>query len=150
MIHAKRVVALACLTAGAALAHHGFGGAYDRSAPVYLEGVVEQAYFGCPHAEVVLRVDQGAPRAALPASASEFSDGRTYWRAALGERPEIEFPPVARFFALDGRIRAGDRIAVVALRNCESPHQLRGQWVAPADGAPVAREGRMQQETNGC
>jgi len=133
-----------------AVAHHGFGGEYERGAPVYLEGTVVHSYFGYPHAEIVLEADRRVQAATLPASAAEFEDGLTFWRAGLGARPEIEFPPVALFFDLDGRIAAGDRVAVIALRNCEAPHQLRGQWIAPADGAPVVRSGRVQTEVQTC
>ncbi len=140
----------ASLAAGAALAHHGFGGEYDRSTPIYLEGVVEQAFFGYPHAEIVLTADASVDNAPGVVAEGEFGDGLTFWRAELGPSVEIEFPPVRRFFDLDGRIAPGDRIGVVVLRNCEPPHQLRGQWVAPAEGDPVVRSGRMQNEVSGC
>lgn len=138
------------LTATTALAHHGFGGTYDRSAPVYLEGTVESAFFGYPHAELVLTVDTDVRSASLGDEAREFADGLTFWRAEIGATSEIEFPPVALFFDLEPRIRPGDRIAVIVLRNCEPPHQLRAQWVAPASGDPVVRRGRMQTEVQGC
>jgi len=147
---ASAVGVLAMLTAAAALAHHGFGGAYDRSAPIYLEGTVERAYFGYPHAELVLRADPSARPADLPDSAAEFAPGLGVWHAELGGAPDIEFPPVRRFFDLEERIKPGDRIAVIALRNCEPPHQLRAQWVAPESGPPVVRSGRMQSEVEHC
>lgn len=147
---AGALAAASMLVAAAALAHHGFGGAYDRSAPIYLEGTVERAYFGYPHAELVLRADPAARPDDLPESAAEFAPGLAVWQAELGEAPEIEFPPVRRFFALEERVRPGDRIAVIALRNCEPPHQLRAQWVAPESGPPVVRSGRMQSEVERC
>ena len=140
---------LTLLGAGAA-AHHGFSGRYDRTAPIYLEGTVIEAYFGYPHAEVTLEADPAAVGIALPAEASAFTTGLTYWRDALGARPEIEFPPTRGFFDLDGRVRPGDRVAVVVLRNCEPPHQLRGQWISVADGSTVLRSGRVQDEVDGC
>ncbi|MEL6782687.1 MAG: hypothetical protein AAFO51_09940 [Pseudomonadota bacterium] len=134
-----------------ALAHHGFGGRYDRAAPIYLEGKVLEAYFGFPHAEVLMDVDPDATVAPAPVAAGEFATGLTFWRATLGRPVEVEFPPVARFFALEGRVEAGDRIGLVVLRNCEPPHQLRAQWVAPPKGPPVIREGTMQsEELGGC
>ncbi len=147
---ASAVGAVAMLTTAAALAHHGFGGAYDRSAPIYLEGTVEQAYFGYPHAELVLRADPSASPADLPDNAAEFMPGLGVWQADLGEAPEVEFPPVRRFFDLADRIEVGDRIALIVLRNCEPPHQLRAQWVAPESGPPVVRSGRMQSEVESC
>ncbi|MEO1018550.1 MAG: hypothetical protein AAFY56_12790, partial [Pseudomonadota bacterium] len=118
------------VAAGSANAHHGFGGEYDRGAPIYLEGTVVSAYFGYPHAEVELSVDMTVQSVELRGNAREFTDGLTFWRDEFGASPEIEFPPVALFFELDSRIQVGDRIAIIALRNCGAPHQLRGQWVA--------------------
>lgn len=138
------------LAATAALAHHGFGGSYDRSAPVYLEGTVQRAYFGQPHAELVLTVDAAVQSATLDETAQAFADGLTFWRAEFGASPEIELPPVRLFFDLETRVRPGDRIAIIALRNCDPPHQLRAQWIAPPAGEPVVRRGRMQTEVSGC
>ena len=53
-------------------------------------------------------------------------------------------------FELDGRVNPGDRVAVIVLRNCEPPHQLRGQWVRPARGEAVIRGGTLQAEVEGC
>ncbi len=140
--------ALSVLAASAALAHHGFGGRYDRSTPVWLEGVVEDAFFGYPHAEIVLRADRDPDLGDLPVTASEFDAGLAVYEG--DDTVEIEFPPVQLFFALEGRIDVGDRIAVIVLRNCEPPHQLRGQWVRLADGEQVLRRGTMQEEVLGC
>ncbi|MEM9764015.1 MAG: hypothetical protein AAF968_16160 [Pseudomonadota bacterium] len=149
-----RVVALSAMVAVGgtlALAHHGFGGRYDRSAPIYLEGTVLEAYFGFPHAEVLIEADPDAIVAPASIATGEFVTGLTFWQAALGLQVEVEFPPVARFFALEERVDVGDRIGLVVLRNCEPPHQLRAQWVAPPTGPPVIREGTMQsEEPGGC
>lgn len=141
---------IAGLAASVALAHHGFGGQYDRSAPIYLEGVVAEAYFGFPHAEVVIDADPEIATAPEEIMSGEFAAGLTFWREELGQRLEVEFPPVTDFFELGGRVSAGDRIGLVVLRNCEAPHQLRAQWITPNEGAPVLRTGRMQSETPGC
>ncbi|MGL4234582.1 DUF6152 family protein [Tabrizicola sp.] len=142
---------LAITVAGAALAHHGFGGSYDRAAPVYLEGTVADAYFGQPHPEVELQVDtQAQLPTTLPTDAEEFAVGLQAWSPELAETVTIEFPPVGRFFDLDGRVAVGDRVALIALRNCEAPHQLRGQWIALADGTEVVRQGTTQTEVTGC
>ena len=39
---------------------------------------------------------------------------------------------------------------MVVLRNCDPPHQLRAQFVAPAQGDPVLRVGKAQQEVTRC
>lgn len=131
-----------------ARAHHGLGGRYDRSAPVWLEGPVTTAYFGQPHAELSILVSASAPPTPVPSAIGAFAEGLVAWSG--GETVEVEFPPVRLFFALDGRIRSGDRVAVVALRNCEPLGQLRGQAIRPPDGVWVVREGRMQAEVAGC
>lgn len=50
MIRFRAVACLAVVTLCStfAFAHHGFGGRYDRSAPIYLEGTVLEAYFAFP------------------------------------------------------------------------------------------------------
>jgi hypothetical protein len=115
---------LALLASSAALAHHGFQGRYDAANPVRVMGTVERAAFEHPHARVTVRTDESLV--------------------------EIEFPPITRFNALNGRLAVGDRVEIEALRNCEPPHQLRAQRVRLADGAVVAVQGRVQAETRGC
>lgn len=129
-------------------AHHGFGGRYDTSRAILLAGRVERLRIGMPHPWIVLRVDDdaasgiGAPR--------EF-EGRIVRRDEdRGQLREVEFPPVARFLELGPELRVGDRVVVIALRNCQAPHQLRGQWIRLASGREVLREGRMQTEVAGC
>jgi hypothetical protein len=132
----------------AVLAHHGFGGAYDRSQPIFIEGIASTAFFGQPHPEIVLTI---APDTPLPASPpAGFETGLVAWSGASGAKVIVEFPPIGTFFDLDGSVVPGDRIAVIALRNCEPPHQLRGQWVRLADGSEAQTTGRVQSEVNGC
>lgn len=120
-----------------ALAHQGFGGRSNRAAPICLEGVVAEACFGFPQAELTLHVDVNLTVASAPADL----------RAKLGRRLELETPPVALFFALEDRICVRDRVRLVVLRNCEAPHPLGVQRGAPPTGAPVLRRGRMRTET---
>jgi hypothetical protein len=64
---------------------------------------------------------------------------------------QIEFPPVAVFFALNEKVKPRDRVGVIAYRNCLAPHQLRGQWVQTAGGDVVYRPaGRMQSTVEKC
>jgi len=67
-----------------------------------------------------------------------------------GQEVRIEFPPVGSFFGLGRIVSVGDRVAVIAYRNCNAPNQLRGQWIIPKTGAPVAYAGQAQQEVEGC
>jgi hypothetical protein len=137
------LIIVGCALPLTVLAHHGFSGRYDRSAPVWLAGTVTAASFGLPHSVITL-----TPDTTLPPDVGEFADGLVTWTGA--DPVTVEFPPVARFFDIGDMIAVGDRIGLVALRNCDEPHQLRGQWVQPATGVPVVREGRMQEEVAGC
>jgi hypothetical protein len=139
-----------CAGAAPALAHHGFGGRYDTRAAIYLAGTVSRARVGMPHPVIELRVSLPP---ALPTGLPEAAE----FEPRLVMRPEdqaqtraVEFPPVARFLELGPEIKPGDRISLIALRNCVAPHQLRGQWVQLASGRVVVRQGRMQNEVEGC
>jgi len=137
------------------MAHHGFTGRYDISQPLWIEGEVTRVYFGQPHPEVTIRTpnDLSAPSSApdltgaagviRPQALSVREDSR-------GREIVVEFPPIQAFFSLGSRVARGDRVAVIAFRNCEAPHQIRGQWIQPAIGAPVARNGRVQYQVDGC
>jgi hypothetical protein len=135
----------------AALAHHGFGGRYDTRRPIWLQGEVQRVRIGMPHPELALRLP-AAP--ALPAEpgpeAAEFMPRLVLRPEDRGAVRELEFPPVARFLELGPAIAVGDTVAVIALRNCLPPHQLRGQWIRLASGRVVVRQGRMQSEVDGC
>ncbi len=130
-------------------AHHGFDGEYDRSSPIYLEGVVTEAFFGLPHAELTLEIDRDVQSANLPESAKEFEDGLTFWHEGLGTTVEVELPPLNRFFNLESKIERGDTVKLIVLRNCEPPHQLRGRWVVTGDESTV-QSGRVQNEVSRC
>lgn len=144
MLNILKLSLLCALVPATVLAHHGFGGRYDRNNPVYLEGLVVSAFFGQPHPELVVMVDAAAP---VPPDLAGRFPGLVAWP---GPEATVEFPPVRAFFALDGAVIEGDRIALVALRNCEPPNQLRGQWLKTTDGNVVEASGRLQTEVEGC
>jgi hypothetical protein len=131
-------------------AHHGFGGRYDVSRPIWLQGVVHAASFRPPHPTIMLEADRDIRRPDALPDGAEFLNRLVTRDEDRGQRLEIEFPPVGLFFNLADRVRTGQTIAVVALRNCAAPHQLRGQWIRLADGSVVVRQGRMQSEVDAC
>jgi hypothetical protein len=158
LIARRRVLALGAgsvLAAGLlpapARAHHGFGGRYDTSRPIWLQGEVVRARIGMPHPLLALRV---SATPSLPADAgpeaAELVPRLVLRPEDRGAVRELEFPPVARFLELGSDVRVGDMVAVIALHNCVAPHQLRGQWIRLASGRVVVREGRMQNEVAGC
>jgi hypothetical protein len=140
-----KICVLLALIPVAVMAHHGFGGRYDRSAPVLVQGVVVNAYFGQPHPEITLDTD---PATDLPALLPErLSAGLVPWTEATAT---VEFPPIGTFFGLDSTVAAGDRVTIVALRNCDPPHQLRGQWISIKGQGEAEATGRVQTEVDGC
>ena len=146
-VHRRVLVGLPlALLATPVQAHHGFSGRYDAAQPIFLAGTVVRAAFQPPHPTLILRI---AEEIALP-NGTEF-DGRLIRRPQdQGQLREVEFPPVQLFYALASRIALGDRVAVIAYRNCAAPHQLRGQWIRLRDGSIVVRSGRMQSDVEAC
>jgi hypothetical protein len=135
------------LAALPALGHHGFSGRYDTERPQWIEGVITGAQWAPPHPVIELRVsaDERPPSdLALP---SELTGALI--PSAAG-RITVEFPPVSTFFALRDSLKLGDRVALIALRNCEPPHQLRSQWVRLPSGSVVSRSGRLSTMVSGC
>lgn len=149
------MVCVGAMSAGAAWAHHGFGGRYDVAQPIWIEGEVTEAYFGQPHAELTIRVPADL---ALPTSAPDLGTTGSFLNAnALVVLPElqnatvvVELPPTEQYYGLGDRLSPGDRIAIVAVRNCEPPHQLNGQWLRLADGEIVGRSGAMSYMVEAC
>ncbi|ANG98750.1 hypothetical protein A8A54_19300 [Brucella pseudogrignonensis] len=146
---------LALSLTGIASAHHGFSGRYDLSTPVWIEGEVVEAWFGQPHAELTLRISEDL---ALPSAPPDLETAANFLNVGslrvlpetVGQVIEVELPPTRQYFGLGDRIKPGDRIAVIAVRNCEEPHQLNGQWLRLASGEIVARAGAMSYMVNGC
>lgn len=140
---------------GDASAHHGFGGRYDLARPVWIEGVVRQAHFGQPHAEITVEVpaEMTLPEVApdLGSAASFINGAALEVRAdSVGRAVRIELPPTQQFFRLGNVVKVGTRIAVIAVRNCDPPHQLNGQWLRLASGETVARSAGMSYMVKGC
>lgn len=151
----KRIatVLLATLWVGGsipAIAHHGFTGAYDASRPVFIEGIVQSVTVAYPHAEMTVQVT-GRPQ--VPSELPQISnlgiaDVTTRIVAAA---PGTYFLQIAGLQQeLQGRIANGDRIALVALRNCLPPNQHRSRWIRLASGEVVSVAGRMQTEVQNC
>lgn len=131
-------------------AHHGFTGRYDMSRPVWLAGEVRRASFAPPHPTIVVAPEAGAAIAEPSRRPAELRGPITAWSGPAGIMPEVEFPPVQTFYRLGERLRVGDRVELIALRNCLPPHQLRSQWLRLSDGAIVEREGRLSYMVDAC
>lgn len=150
------VVALPVLVAASlALAHHGFQSRYDMGNPVWIEGTVERSYFGNPHSELMVAIAADVtvpqPSPELGPAASFLDSAALHVPADLpGRTVRLELPPTAQYSSLGGRIAVGDRIAAVAIRNCEAPHQLNVQWLRLADGSVESRQAAMSYMVEQC
>lgn len=133
-----------------ASAHHGFSGRYDASQPIWIEGVVEKASVAPPHPVLSVRVDREMRPPEGFSLPNEITGALRVRAEDRGAVREIEFPPTATFFALSERVKPGDRVALVVLRNCLAPHQLRSQWVRLTNGTVIERSGRLSAQANGC
>jgi hypothetical protein len=118
--------------------------------PVWIAGQVVSATFRRPHPVITVAVPAVQALPAALGDAAEFANGLLLRPELAGANVEVEFPPVSLFFDLDGAVGEGDTIAIIALRNCTEPHQLRGQWIRLADGSTRLRSGRMQSGVDGC
>ncbi len=54
------------------------------------------------------------------------------------------------FYDLGGKVKPGDTVEIIAIRNCAAPHQLRSQWVRVLGREIVQREGRLSYMVRGC
>jgi len=149
------------LAAAFATAVSGYGASaqapsrFDDARPIYIEGIIAEAAWSPLRSQLVLRV--GAASAAPPGDLPEIDDmslpvalGDSPARELLGGTVRIDVPGIPRFRSLPGRIALGDRVAVIAHRNCSPPHQLRAHWVRLASGAVVKPEDRPRDIVNGC
>jgi hypothetical protein len=68
----------------------------------------------------------------------------------VGAVREIEFSPVKMFYDLASRVRVGNRVVVIALRNCQAPHQLRSRWIQLSDGQVFNHDGGWHRKVDGC
>jgi hypothetical protein len=141
---------VAALTAAPAIAHHGFTGQYDISRPIALSGVATAVNTAPPHPTVTIKVEGPASAPALPKGLE--ARGAAVVRAEdVGQIRAIEFPPIGQFFDAARAVKVGDRVEVIAFRNCRPPHQLRSQALKIADTAWTVREGRtLSGAVNGC
>lgn len=134
----------------AALAHHGITGSYDTSTPLVIAGTVTAATFAPPHPVLSVEVDEVEVEVGDVGRPDEFTGPFVRRSEDIGQVLEVEFSPVRTFYDLAGEVRVGDRVVVLALRNCLPPNQLRSSWVQLADGQVVSYEGGLHVKVDGC
>ncbi|MFD0901581.1 hypothetical protein [Actinomadura sediminis] len=128
------------------LAHHGGGGSYDASRPLYLRGRVIQARYGFPHARLRIEVpaDLAVP-SRLPGA--ERLRGHDAWSGppvpeGAGQVRELLLPPdiTGTLNDLSGRPNTGDEVAAIVYRRCDAEGdeyagELRVQMIYTGTGA---------------
>ena len=144
---------LACATfafSGGALAHHGVTGRYDASIPIILIGEVTAATFAPPHPVVTVRVTSGDLPDHDVGRPDEYF-GKPVVRAEdVGVERTVELSPVRMFYDLAGQLKVGDRVTIVALRNCLPTHQLRSTWLRLSNGEVLSYTGDWAPGVDGC
>lgn len=145
------LAAFAC-TALPVAAHHGFRMDYDASSTYWLEGTVIEGYYGQPHAEFTLRLKPGAAPGPgpIPENAKDLFAKLKPLPGELRSVVEVEFPQQQMFYELGDVLNAGDTVAVIVVRGCETPRPLRGQWVMLPDGTTIRARGTVQSEVAYC
>jgi hypothetical protein len=139
------------LPSATALAHHGFTGRYDTDKPLFLVGSVVSVAASPPHPVVTLRVASSALQHPTGADRpSELTGDFAPGAQLAGQTMQVEFPPVQTFFALRNRLKPGDTVEIIALRNCRPPNQLRSQWIRLPGREIIQREGRLSYMARGC
>lgn len=138
------------LSGSTVLAHHGVTGRYDAAIPIVLAGTVARATFSPPHPILAVRVEEAeVPELAID-RLDEFTGPLVVRAEDVGEVREIEFSPNRLFYDLGERLTVGDRVVVLALRNCLPPHQLRSTWMQLSDGEVLSYEGDWAPTVDGC
>lgn len=138
-----------------ARAHHGFDGRYNMAAPVWIEGVVADAYFGNPHSELTVRVPADIQ---LPSPPPDLGPAASFLGAGalvvpediVGQTVVLELPPTRQYARLGDRLLEGSTVFAVAIRNCEPPHQLNVQWLQLPDSDVESRSRAMSYMVRGC
>ncbi|MFP5077983.1 hypothetical protein ACLE20_11810 [Rhizobium sp. YIM 134829] len=136
--------------AGSVLAHHGVTGRYDASRPILISGVVTATTFAPPHPVLSVRVGQKEVPDAELGRPGEYFGPVAVRPEDVGEVRTIELSPVRMFYDLARKLKPGDRVTVVALRNCLSPHQLRSTWLRLTNGEVASYTGDWAPRVDGC
>jgi hypothetical protein len=143
------LVLLTCFS-GTVLAHHGVTGLYDTSRPIALTGTVTEATFSPPHPVISIRIEQADAPGGDLGRPDEITGPIATRAEDVGRVREIEFSPVRTFYNLGRRVQVGDKVTVVALRNCRPPHQLRSSWIRLPGGEIVSYAAGLHKRTDGC
>lgn len=133
-----------------ASAHHGVTGRYDAGHPISVTGTVVRATFSPPHPVLTIRVAEGSPPGSGSNLPRDLRGPVTTRRSDIGQLRTVEFTPADRFYALRSRVKPGDKVQLIAMRNCLPPHQLRSWWLKLPDGRVVVVNGDWARKVVRC
>ena len=142
-------------------AHHGFGGRYDRSKPLYIEGQITQATYIQPHGLITVEPSPPSPPPAdlLRLNERQYSDlgGREVVTRAQpiqatggGVLVLLLTPPMTSTVA--GRPAPparGQSVGAIVFKEC-STGELRVQLLRLSPTETLVRQGVLQREVDGC
>lgn len=144
------VTLFAVSVAGSVLAHHGVTGRYNASRPILISGVVTATTFAPPHPVLSVRVEQQEIPGGELGRPDEYFGPVAVRPADVGQVRVVELSPVRMFYDLEHKLKPGDRVTLVVLRNCLSPHQLRSTWLRLANGEIASYTGDWAPGVDGC
>lgn len=139
-------MAIGSLMLLALLAHHGGGGRYDASRPLYLRGRVIQARYGFPHGQLRIEVPSDVTVPSRLPGVEELR-GHDAWAGppvpeGAGQARDLLLPPdiTGTLGDLPGRPNVGDEVAAIVYRRCDDQGdrysgELRVQMLYAAGGA---------------
>lgn len=160
---AVAVAALLTLQAPAVMAqaHHGFGGRYDRSKPLYIEGQITQATFSLPHGLITIEPSPPSPPPADLLQLSSNDYARLGGRDVVTRSQPIQAtgggvlvllltPPMTSEVAARAAPPArGQSVGAIVFREC-STGELRVQLLRVSPTDTLVRQGVLQREVDGC
>jgi hypothetical protein len=144
-----------------AQAHHGFGGRYDRSRPLYIEGQITQATYIQPHGLITIEPSPPSPppEDLLRLNDRQYSDlgGREVVTRSQpiqatggGVLVLLLTPPMTSTVA--GRPAPparGQSVGAIVFKEC-STGELRVQLLRLSPTETLVRQGVLQREVDGC
>jgi hypothetical protein len=143
-------VGLLTLTGEGASAHHGVTGRYDAGHPISITGTVVRTTFSPPHPVMTIRVAEGPPPGSGSNLPRDLRGPVATRRSDIGQLRTVEFTPADRFYALRSRVKPGDKVQLIAMRNCLPPHQLRSWWLRLPGGQVVVVNGDWARKVARC
>ena len=158
---ATAVIVTMLASATPAHGHHGFGGRYDRSNPLYIEGQITQVTYALPHGLITIQPSQpaGPPPDLLDLSSAAYvrlggrdvvTRSRPIEAVGGGVLVLLLTPPMTTEVA--GRAAPparGQPIGAIAFREC-STGELRVQLLRVSATDTLVRIGVLQTEVDGC